>query len=281
MLNLDHFKARPFSASAGKAFRKSPKHMVKYYTDPRKSTDAFLLGSLAEDMLLIPEKFEEKYITFDSEKRPEPLKSFSSTKNKAWKADMYSKSGDKTIVDVEILKKAKMMAESAMSIDEIRKYVEAKVNRNIRLNWTDKKTGIPCIGYSDFQSRLFDENFVFEVKTSKDGDPDNGFLREAIKFDYPFQIGMYAEGYHKMKFMFPNFVFLVMENVEPFNASLIYCDNKFVNDARAEVRGTLNALKMCIDNDSWGSGYEFRLMSRDYFSMNLPPYYRSIFKGYE
>ena len=113
-----------------------------------------------------------------------------------------------------------------------------------------------------------------------DGDPAD-FGRLAYFRDMVVQCGAYLDGYHKMKYKFPYFIFIVVEPQEPFNVAVNFVDNKTANYCREEWAGTLKAFRYCLDNEQFDKGYEFRLFDNmDYFSMDLPGYAKPLFANF-
>lgn len=276
-ITLDYLNARPLSYSSLKSFRKSPKHYLEYLNGVYVPSDAQKLGSLVDVLLLSPELFPKLYMVVES--KPEQR---SNAGKEQWRMILEQASANKKMIcfqsDYEI---AKRCVQSVYDYEISRVLIENRKKVQSELRWIDKETGLPVIGKIDCESRAWGSDFIIDLKTAADGDPDV-FNRKAYDYDYHLQTGVYLEGYHKVKYQFPNFIFLVVETSEPFNVSVNFCENKFVEQAKSEFRGTLMAFKYCLDKQLFDTGYEFRLFgTRPYFSMRLPGYYKPRFEGYE
>lgn len=275
-INQEFVEKRPLSPSSLKAFRKSPKHYLQYVFEPRYASDAMKLGSLVDILALTPELFDKKYMVGT---KPD----LRSNKGKEDWAKMLVQANalKKTIVDQSDYDKAKKMVESLMSVDMSRQLLEGKQHVQRKLEWRNKKNNLPLLGYIDFDAKVWGEKFIVDLKTAASAEPDK-FARDAAGFDYELQVGGYLDAYHKKYFQFPNFIFLVVESVEPFNVSVNFCDSKYIERAKDEWQGTLTAFRYCMDNHKFNTGYEFRLMNtNNYFSIEIPKYKKKLFTGYE
>ena len=273
----EFIESRPLSASSLKAFRKSPKHYLEYLQKPFEASDAMILGSLVDVLTLTPEQFDMRFLEF--------IKPNLRTKDgKAEMERIRTTASEKrlTLVTPEQVKTAKICVESLMSYDVSRQLIEAKKNVQKRLSWRNKKNNLPLIGYQDFESTAWGEHFVVDLKTARDADPDK-FSRDAANFDYEIQAGAYLDAYHKTKYQFPGFIFLVVETTAPFNVSVNFCDSNYTERAKDEFLGTLDAFRYCMDNyPDFQVGYEFRLFgTRDYFNMSIPKYKKKVYEGFD
>lgn len=272
IINDDFLKGRPLSYSSLKHFRKSPKHYIQYLTKAFIPTDATIIGSIVDVIVLTPELLDKRFMLFN---KP-------NLRTTAGKAEMAmiqdsAKANRITLITQDQLNTAKKCKESLLSVPMSRDLIEGMKQAQIKLQWTDKKRNLPLIGYVDFESHAWGEKFIVDLKTSRTADPDE-YAREIVKWNLLTQLGSYLTGYHKMKYQFPYFIFLVVENKEPFNVSVNFVDDKLASQAKEEFDATLTAFRYCMDNDLFHQGYEFRLQSGlNYFSINIPKYYKPKF----
>jgi len=258
---------RPLSYSSLKEFRKSPKHYVKYVTGERiPPSEPQLIGSAFEMLLLEPERFVKDVFVYQ---KPNMR---SNAGKEEW--EQVKKQGEgKLMITEEIESKVKSMVANTLECPEMMMYIDAITAHQVKLSWKHK--GMPFIGYVDAEGHLGDD-WCFEIKTTASADPED-FNRDIFKWGYNMQIGAYAEGYHRSKYKFPNFAFLVFETSEPYNCAPIMVDAKQLDLMRQEWQGTVQAFKYCMDNELFNQGYEFRLQTRDYFSVQKPGYYKPKF----
>lgn len=271
-INPQFLSQRPLSYSALKAFRKSPKHYLKYLSEPREQTDAMLNGSLVDCLLLEPEKFNTRYQIYE---KP----NLRTNEGKAEQAKLLAVAAEKnvTLVSNEMVLCARRQVDALMSHNVARAIIENRRRVQLRMKWMHKATGIPMVGYLDFESHAWEDNLIVDLKTTKSADPDN-FIRDAANLDYHIQAGAYLDGYTRTQFIIPNMAFMVVESDEPHNVAVYFCDSEYTSRALNEFHNSVQAFKYCMDNDLWKQGYDFRMMgTRDYFSMSIPKYKSPLF----
>ena len=269
IVTQEMLKKRPVSSSSIKEFRKSPKHYIQYITKEWKPpTDAMRLGNTIECLLLEPKKFEKKFMLYE---KP----NLRSKDGKAEMEGIIANANGRELITQDIIDVAKLCVESVMSYDVSKQLIEARKAVQVKLQWQDK-SGIPCIGYEDFYSQLWESEFIVDLKTSNRADPDD-IARGITNFDFHIQAGAYLEGHPRRFYTFPGFIFLYVETVEPYNVSVNVCEPDFIEQAKEEWRASVQAFKYCMDNDLWHQGYEFRLQARDYFGLRIPKWYKPKF----
>ena len=266
---------RPLSYSSMKHFRKSPKHYVQYITEKRKA--------LSPDMI-IGNAFELRLYAFaakDIEMYNKGIYIYTkpSLRSDAGKAEweQIKVAGEgKIMVTGEQVANVELMITSMLKYPEMVAYVESFTKTQTKLHWTDRKTGIPFIGYVDAEGNAFGDDWIFDVKVTKDADP-NDFQRAAFNWDYHIQMASYAEGYHRKQFRFPNLAFLCFDHHPPYNCTPIMVESKVMEESREEWRRSVDAFKFCMDEELFHQGYEFRLQTMPYFSLRKLGYYKPKF----
>lgn len=266
---------RPLSYSRLKDFRISPKHFIYYMNNSKEEKDSWVIGKATEALVFEPENFNKKFMVYEK-----PPQRTDAAKEQHRLVLEDAKKRKVTLIHPDDVKRATLAAQSVMDNNESRQIIEARRKFQIELKWTDRKTQIPLIGYVDFESYIWDTDFICDFKTTSNADPDV-FHRDIFKFDYILQCGCYREGYKRLKYRFPTMLFIAVETVEPFNVSVNYCDSKFNKRAEEEFIGSLTAFRYCMDKNLWHQGYEFRLFDTlGYFPVSVPPYYKNRFVSY-
>ena len=278
VIDQAYIEKRNLSYSSLKAFRKSPKHFVLYQLKPPVTTDAMLLGKVVDCLALTPELFDKNFMV--ANKPPQ----YSAAAKADW-AKILDLAGRnrQLVVTPEQVKTAKFCVESLLSTDESFKLLSAKTKTQVHLQWREQATNLPIHGYVDFESKAWEEDFVVDLKTTKDADPDE-FNKSVFNEDYQYylQAGTYLVGYHKAKYRFPYFVDLAVETSEPYNVSVNFFDNKVTDLAKDEFYGTCRAFRYCLDKNLFHQGYEFRLAeSMNYFSVKTPSWWKPRYSGFE
>lgn len=276
IINDEFLKTRPLSYSSLKQFRKSPKHYILYLTKPFEISDAMILGKAIDCLALTPELMDKQFCIYT------PFSKRSNADKEKWQTMCEEANKNKTtLITQEQLEQAKVCVQALYTQPESKLLLENKTRVQVKLEWFDKTNRLPIIGYSDFESKCWDANWVVDLKGTKSADPED-FNKDIFKFLYNIQMGCYSTGYAKKFFRFPEFMNLAVETTEPNNVSLFHWSNKDLNAAKDEFNGLLKAFRKCMDEDLWHMGYEFWLMgTKNYFSVNKPGYYKPKTFGIE
>ena len=268
-------KTRPLSYSSLKQFRKSPKHYIQYITEPRKppSPDMIMGNAFELRLYAFSSKNDEMYRDGIYIYTKPNLRS--NAGKEEWEQIKVAGEG-KIMITEEQAAIVESMIVAMQDYPEMVSYVESFTKTQTKLLWTDRKTRIPFIGYVDAEGNAFDDDWIFDIKVTKDADP-NDFQRAAFNWDYHIQMASYAEGYHRTQFRFPNFAFLCFDPNPPYNCAPIMIESNVMEESREEWRRSVDAFKFCMDEELFHQGYEFRLQTMPYFSLRKLGYYRPKF----
>jgi len=271
IINQNFIEERPLSKSSLKAFRKSPRHYLLYLQQKFEPTPSMILGSVVDTLTLEPDEFDNRFVVFQKATGKGSMAANNEMKMKAAKKKI-------TLITEKQYKTAKICVESLYSHNESRQILEAKKNIQKRLSWRNKATNLPLIGYQDFESHVWDTDFLIELKTSVSSDPSD-FNRAAANLNYDMDVGAYLDAHHKIWYRFPSFIFLVVETSEPYNTSVIFVEDSTADEAKNEFYGTLKAFRYCMNNyPDFNVGYEFKIMkTREYFRLKFPKWKKKLF----
>jgi hypothetical protein len=277
IINWEFLNKRPFSYSRGKEFRKSPKHYVYSFEKPFIESDAMLLGSAVDCLLIDGEDEFNKLFA--------PYSNFAKRSNDAkaeWQTMVNkARAEKKRLISNEMILTAHQCVKAIREYPDAQPYLRNIRKKHPRINWIDRETKVPCVGIPDWDCLLDGQLCIVDLKTSSDADPEQ-FTKDAWKWEYFIQVGSYLAAYKHAEFQFPMFVFIVVETTEPFNVSVNFVENKYIEFCKEEWQGTLRAFKYCLDNDLWNAGYEFRLMgTASYFALRKPGYGKALFGSWD
>jgi len=277
VIDDEFLKNRPLSYSSLKAFRQSPKHYLEYLISPRVPSDAMVLGSAVEKLLLYDRS------EFDREFRVYELSSSRRTKAGAeeWEQLVANASANKlTLLTREMFEEVKVIVAALRDSIELKPFLDGIVRRRQRLSWTDTGTQLPLIGYTDWDAKVAGQLFIVDLKVMRSSDPED-FAKDAFKYDYPIQIGSYLQGYKYTKYAFPEFLFVVAESSAPYNVTLMRVDDAYKEYCTNEFLGTLRAFRYCLNHNLFSQGYEFRLMGlMPFFGLDKPAWGKVRFGEY-
>lgn len=273
-------KERPLSASSLKAFggeEGSPKKYIAYLSAEWRDTDATIIGKATESLIYAAVdkmyKFDEHFLLYDQfDKRSNEAKA-------KWQNMIENATSNKlTLVDNIQYEQAKKMADTALQTDETRYYLDRiakdKDGRMLiqkKVHWKDMKTGLWIIGYIDIVVEIEGHFIIVDIKTDKDGGPGS-FSRTSANYDNHIQVGSYLTGYHKMYYLFPDFMFMVLDKSDPYDAIMMHCPSDYCEKAKNEFAHLLTAFKHCMNEKQFHRGRSFWSAEMGYFNMDLPRY---------
>lgn len=257
---------RPISNSQLTAFKRSPAHWKQYVTEPKKQTEAMVLGSLSHCLSLQKDKFNEGFHLMDLEQMPLPDKDFRTKVNSVWRDEQIEAAGSKIIIDTDQLTKCKKMVEALYNDSVAVKYLQSGSQFESKLEWSC--LGLKFLGIRDITS----DEFIADLKFVNNADP---FVFKRYLFNEGIyrQGGMYLDGEMNGEFTgdpHKRVLFIAVENDEPFGVSVHELQEEVINFAISEYRMLAQQLKMCLDADYFPS-YQHRSINGS-FDVFLPTY---------
>ncbi|MCJ7447950.1 MAG: PD-(D/E)XK nuclease-like domain-containing protein [Bacteroidales bacterium] len=276
VINEEFLKKRPISQTKLKKFRKSPRHYILSLDKKGKDTDAKIIGS-ATDCLLIDneDEFNKLFLPYTNfEKRTKEAK-------EEW-SNLINRANieKKKLITNDQIKLAQECVDAIKNYPDAQKYLKFR-KRHPKMIWIDQETKLPCIAIPDWDCLLDNQLCVVSLKTADDSDPIE-FTKDAWNYEYFVQIGAELAGYKHLEFQFPMYVYIVVETSELHNVSINFVENKYLEFSKEEYHGTLRAFKYCLDNNLWHMGYEFRLMdTAGYFALRKPGYGKPLFGSWD
>lgn len=178
---------------------------------------------------------QEYWIALANEGREEPYSNpRASARYKAEASKFESENEGKYIITDAGFKKVEHMLTSCYSDSTIKKLIE-NTDYQLSLFWTDEETGLSLKTRPDICKTK--KNVVVNLKTTLDGNP-KAFSRDLCKFDYPLQACVEIKGCIASGLMpqVDNYFWLVVEKVEPFNATIY----EFIE---SDIRSTMMELE--------------------------------------
>lgn len=246
---LFDFEARPLSYSRMKHVLNSPRHFAYEWLEATpKDTDALLLGSLVDVLLLTPDDFEARF-------KPMPKLDLRTKDGKATKELLSASLEDgQKLVPEDMITKARLMVAAIHAEPKAMRIVNSCTHTQGRLEWRDKKTGLKMKGFRDGKSVIAGRTIQWELKVSRDASND-AFSRQALDLGYPLQAACYTKGYLAMTGDFADFMYVVVENEAPFAVNVFHVDNNFIDYGNWMYRKALDLIKWAYDSDNFDAGY--------------------------
>ena len=225
---------------------KTPKHLALEMRKPHERKEAFDQGSAFHVMLLEPMLFDQKVAILPSCDRK-------SNANKEVHARFEAENIDKAWIKEEYRERVKSMRLSVMENSECAKYL-ARGRAEQALFWSDK-FGLRWKMRMDWLTEIDGQFFIVDLKkTAKGADPKE-FAKTVGGFQYHWQAYLYREGFFANFGVWPRFIFIAVEDAEPFASAVYELDDNSLLKAASDIepiRAELAPLYLNnVPHDKW------------------------------
>lgn len=238
---------------------KSPAHYKWALENPSKDTPALQFGRALHCAVLEPEKFDSAFAVGPTISR--------STKagREAWERFEADAAGREIISQADY-DKITGMRDSIMLHPMARALLDGPHEKSFF--WKDELTGLDCKVRADALCELGGRIVIVDVKTCADASTE-AFMREAIKYGYDFQSGMYTEGVSACECMETEFVFIAVEKTPPYSVNVLAADEYFILRGKDLFREYLGKVAECESTGNW---YQYNGADGDMNDLKLPGY---------
>jgi len=131
------------------------------------------------------------------------------------------------------------MQDVLFSHSEVNDLLQKEGEREIAHAWQDDDSDVFCKGKADYRNG----KTLIDLKTTGDGS-FYGFSNSCKKYGYDRQSAFYMDG-----FGCDEFVFITQEKERPYNVSIFYAGDEFVERGRAEYKYLLDVYKKFFINN--------------------------------
>jgi len=255
-------------------YLKSPRY-VKWWNDlpadadEKKSTAAMQFGSAAHSFVLEPETFEAEVFVMNELMRPEPDKTFVSTKNREWKANIIEANSNKTIItneDYQTLCDMKAVLFADKRIQVLLSGGQAEMS--LFMEFKGVKTKIRC----DYIKNILIKNApIIDYKTTDDASPE-GFNKAMANYNYHVQAAYYLDILNQFQEQDRQFIFIVQEKKPPFIFGIYRCSISDIEAGRVIYEKLLDLHKWCIEENDWKGMEIFAENPQGIIETRLPAY---------
>jgi hypothetical protein len=203
--------------------------------EKKKPTKATTLGSAEHCAILEPEKFRDRYVVFDGDRRKKEFKEFKEEHD------------GKTILSSDDYCKIKTMADAIYSDKHAsRLLLEPKHERELSMQWEDPDTQLVCKGRIDSVT----PNTLLDIKTTTcDFRP---FLFDFfMRRNYQAQLAFYRDGFAAITNTEPDISVIAVQNRAPWDVFVIKLSDSAIDDGRQKYKSALWKFMECIRNNDW------------------------------
>lgn len=233
-------KRNYLSASALKAFAKSPNHYLDYVQRKFEPSRAMQLGTLIHCLLLEPDEVQHRYAVAPKvDKRTKAGK-------EQWLM-FESSAGEREIIDQAFYNEAVTCAEAAKKDPNLQCilsepfYAEEQLDADL--------FGFPFTARLDLET----EGFVYDVKTCQDASPE-GFQRAAYNLDYHLQAAIYRLMTGKP------FRWVAIETSSPYNVMVYNQSEEAYERSKARLE---KLVRQFVEWDGEPMGYSTEVQTLD------------------
>jgi len=204
--------------------------MMRDNPELNKETLPMIFGRAYHVAMLEPNEFNDKVMVFNSATRT----------TKGFKEFKQNNPEAPTIILQKEYDKIMYMQDVLFSHSEVRDLLQSEGEREIANAWKDQDTDVFCKGKADYRNG----KTLIDLKTTSDGS-FYGFSNSCKKYGYDRQSAFYVDG-----FDCDEFTFITQEKERPYNVSIFYTSNEFINRGRDEYKYLLDVYrKFFIDNE--------------------------------
>lgn len=281
-MSNDEYHACPeFSSSQLKDILRSAAHFHSHniVKEHEKETKKHLdFGTLAHTLFLEPDQFHSEFVVLPNDAPKPPTDVMRNAKNPSedslkrieWWDNFASANGTKTTITEEQFIGATRIAEN---LKKLSSYVVMENNHGMAeasIFFADPVYGLQLRVRPDYHippCKKLPNGLLFDVKTARDA-RHLKFSRDSGDYGYDLSAAMYREGFqqfYKTKDK-PDFIFLVAENVAPFNVKQYKASDLFLSIGEQRYKQAKELLAESLLINEW-DGY-----SLDLEDIYLPSY---------
>ena len=234
--------------------RESPEKFRFAMDNPEPPSQALLFGQVIHKLILLPDEFSTEFAVAPVVDRR--------TKYGRERWDAFSEEAMEkgmTVIPNDMFELAVAMAKVAQEVPFVKKLLDGEHEKEFF--WTDEATGEACKMRADCVTTIGGRTFVVDYKSATDASTD-AFQRDAIRYGYDFQSGMYLDGLcHNTRSASiltaldepdaPGFVFIVQEKAEPYAVNIFEATPKFIQHGYDVFRELVGVYHYCKTTGNW------------------------------
>ena len=244
---------RPMSASSAARILEDIELWKHEKENPKPDTKATAFGSALHCKLLEPEKFDEQFIiAHDAPVNPKTGEAYGRTSKmyQSWLAEMQLAAGKKKIilpeeaVELELMEKEyKPVIDNLVAAGK-KNGLQLKCERKVE--WVDRETGQPCIGYMDAEIG----GVVIDLKTTAEMGENK--LHRKCQDSYFMQGAVYAEALKVIdKVERPLVLFVFLRSKPPYSIYTVTMTEKAMELGLKAFRKAIRKYRECAEKKSF------------------------------
>jgi hypothetical protein len=206
--------------------KKSPAYYWKMRNGGSLDTPALRFGALVHTLILEPEKYQENFVVFNPDDRPEKDKGMTSKLNRAWRVRLEEECADgrKYLMTMDQYNLAIKLRNKLLSSPDVKAILD-NCETEVPKCWVDFNTMTKCKGKADIV--VDNGDMLVDIKTT--GKDVSEFRKSAYRYGYNRQAAFYMDGFNAKEF-----VFIVIETNAPHQIGIFRCSDMFIDSGRQE-----------------------------------------------
>ncbi|MFI3171728.1 MAG: PD-(D/E)XK nuclease-like domain-containing protein [Clostridia bacterium] len=246
MTNKEYHSHSAISKSRLNTIGTSPLHFKWEQDNQKEDTASFAFGRAAHKWILEKSTFFDEFAIM-------PKYNLRTTIGKEQKAVFMDNNENKEIIDETQFEEIKQMDLAITAHPTARKLLTGRIEQSFF--WTDTDTNESCKCRPDV---INDELNVLVDYKSAQSCQDGHFERDARRYGYDLQAGMYCEGLMQCEFENFGFAFVAQEKKPPYAVRVYMCDTGFIEQGYDKFREYISIYHECKVSGNW-YGYEGEL----------------------
>lgn len=242
--------------------RESPEKFKYFKENPQEPTPALIFGQALHKYVLQPTTFDNDFAVAENYDRR------TKAGKEAYNAFCVANEG-KAIITQEMFEQIKLMCNAIFANEFAKKMLmHPSAEKEKEYFWVDEPTGEECKCRADLVVEIGDLSLVVDIKTTTSADTDS-FMRDAIKYGYDFQAGMYTEGIKCCTGKEWQFVVIAVEKDPPYSVNVLQADKDFVQRGYDLFREYIGIYHGCKVSGNW---YGYLGADNEVNELKLPAY---------
>ncbi len=238
------------SQSSLKHFLRSPAHYKHVLANPKKPTEAMILGTFIDDAVYDLEAFQASHVCM-------PKLDLRKTEDKATKAKLIAQYGEANLVHPDDWETVIQCTKSLHAHPSCQVILSQKGDTELSIVWEDAETGLLLKGRID--RYIGDLGFVVDIKSSKDASPFE-FAKSVYNLGIHIQMATYRRGCLALGLPFEGAFLFAVETEAPYLAAAYQLDRLAIEAGDVSVGQILRGLKECQETDQW-PGYSDEIVA--------------------
>lgn len=218
---------------------------------PIAVTPAMELGSLVDDLLLMPDSASRWVVAPECDRRTKAGKEAYS--------EFLATIGDRRVVSRETMDTAEAVL-AAIRASAARPILDLPGEPQRAVVWDDEGTGLPCRALPDLV--VPEVRLVADLKTTTDASPD-AFTRKIAQYEYHAQAAWYVDALTRLTGERHTFAFFVASTIQPHEVAVYELAESALHLGRALNAEAIRGIAECIESGEWRSKWETDMRSID------------------